>query len=362
MTGTEEAMLLRLDYECLRSIPGGLNEVRLWWDAQLGCYRVGKRIDLSCLDDVLPEPAVLQMINHKNVVGVIAAPVINDKSLYPPPMRVIELVTPYFERGSITDALLRGERFSPSKAVQITQAILSGISNLHDVHGIAHRDIKSGNVLLTADNNPAVAKVCDLGLAGIFDEEGNVPALNNPTLYSPPEFKLASPLTVASELYSVGLILLELLKGPFPYVTYYNSEILDRLLNRKHATVEADRKPPVWASRSMKRFLAKVLKKEPNQRFQSAREMSHALSGVAYADWKKTDESSWEAPFLHNRNRRIRVIGDQKPSGEIILKTEIDSGKGWRRATNVEPQNAPALDSPQASAVFDQATNIAIAR
>ncbi|MCV7048388.1 protein kinase [Mycobacterium frederiksbergense] len=196
----DDVTLLRLDYECLRSIPGGLNEVRLWWDDQLGCHRVGKRYDTACVDDVLPEPATLQMIDHPNVVGVVAAGVIEDKKLYPPPMRVIELITPYFPRGSITDALLRGERFTCTRAVQIVQAILRGLATLHDVHEIAHRDLKSGNVLLTDDSDPAVAKICDLGLAGLFDDSGTVPALNNPTLYSPPEFKSGAPLSQAADL------------------------------------------------------------------------------------------------------------------------------------------------------------------
>lgn len=362
MAGENEAKLLRLDFECIRSISGGLNEVRLWWDEQLGCHRVGKRIDLSCLDDVLPEPAVLQMVNHKNVVRVVMAPVIDDKVLYPDPMRVIELVTPYFESGSITDALLRGEYFSPTRAVQIVQAVLSGMSYLHDVCSIAHRDMKSGNVLLADSDDPSVAKICDLGLAGLFDETRSVPALNNPTLYSPPEFKLDAPLTVASELYPVGLILLELLNGPFPYANYTSGDVIERLVAGKHATLDSHRQPPVWASQSMRRFLSKALRIDPSRRFQSAREMANSLSKVIYIDWKMVDDMTWEAPFLHKQGCRIRVVGTQERDGSKTLIIQIDNGKGWRRATNVQPQSVTMLESAQARAVFDQATMIAIAR
>lgn len=360
MTG--DVTILRLDYECLRSIPGGLNEVRLWWDDQLGCHRVGKRYDTSCLDDVLPEPATLQMIEHVNVVSVAAACVIEDRKLYPPPMKVIELITPYFPRGSITDALLRGERFTPTRAVQITQAILRGLAELHDVHGIAHRDIKSGNVLLTDDSNPAVAKICDLGLAGLFDDFGGVPALNNPTLYSPPEFECGASLSRAAELYPVGLILLELLKGPFAYADYAMSDIVERLMQGKHATASADREPPVWVSDSMRRFLTKAVHKDPNSRFKSAREMANKLARVICIDWQETDELSWQAPFAFKPGRLIRITGIRDTDGCIELTTQVDNGKGWRRATNVKPRTIRKLDSTQGREVFDQATKIAIAR
>ncbi|MFV8230249.1 protein kinase domain-containing protein [Mycolicibacterium fortuitum] len=358
----DDVTLLRLDYECLRSIPGGLNEVRLWWDDQLGCHRVGKRYDTACVDDVLPEPATLQMIDHPNVVGVVAAGVIEDKKLYPPPMRVIELITPYFPRGSITDALLRGERFTCTRAVQIAQAILRGLAILHDVHEIAHRDLKSGNVLLTDDSDPAVAKICDLGLAGLFDDSGTVPALNNPTLYSPPEFKSGAPLSQAAELYPVGLILLELLSGPFDYANYQMADIVERLLEGKHPTVNAHRQPPVWASDSMRRFLTKALQKDPKSRFRSAREMSNKLAKVICIDWLETDELSWQAPFAFKPGRLIRVTGTRETGGGIKLATQVDSGKGWRRAINVKPRTVRTLNSAQAREVFDQATKIAIAR
>lgn len=357
-----DTQILRLNFECLRSIPGGVNEVRLWWDEQLGCHRVGKRFDLSCLDDALPEPATLQMIKHDNVVGVIAASPIEDKKLYPPPMQVIELITPYFPQGSITDALLRGERFTPTRAVQITQAILRGLANLHDVHGIAHRDIKSGNVLLTDEKDPAIAKICDLGLAGIFDDAGQVPALNNPTLYSPPEFECGASLSHAAELYPVALILLELQKGPFEYESYSTSSIVERLLVDKHPTLDADRQPPIWASRSMRRFLSKSLHADPAKRFQSAREMSNSLAKVVCIDWFPTDETTWEAPFAFKPGRRIRIASRTNSDGAVELKTQVDAGSGWRQATGIPSQTVLQLDSRHGRAVFDQATTIAIAR
>ncbi|MFJ5871809.1 protein kinase [Dietzia maris] len=350
---------LELRFECLESIPGGLNEVRLWWDDQLACKRVGKRYDTSCLDDVLPEPAALEMLKHDNIVPVIAAAEINDTRLYPPPMRVVELVTPYFPRGSITDALLRGEQFIPTESIVICQAILQGLAFLHDVHNVAHRDIKSGNILLCEPYDAAKAKVCDLGLAGIFDESGLVPALNNPTLYSPPEFENGANLQRTSDLYPVGLVLIELLTGAFPYEEYSTSSIIERLGAGQHAVRDVHRAPPVWAHSTLRRFLAKALQKDPTRRFQSAREMSNSLAKVKAIDWTMSDPFTWEASYPFNPSRSIRISAPKNGDGTHTLSTQINSGKGWRRAKNTPDVTVSDLHSPAARSAFGRATDIA---
>ena len=157
---SERDRVLRLDFECLQTLPGGLSDVRVWWDDNLGCDHVGKRIDLSSLDNVLPEPSTLKAIDHDNVVPILVAPTVEG---YPAPMRVVEIVTPYYPLGSLTDAFLRGVRFTPIQSIRIVQAALRGLGHLHEIKGIAHRDIKSGNILLTGDEH--VARLADLGLS-----------------------------------------------------------------------------------------------------------------------------------------------------------------------------------------------------
>lgn len=248
--GLERSRPLRLAFECLQTLPEGSNPVRVWWDENLQCEQVGKRVDLSNLDDVLPEPAILRQIRHDHVVPILAAPVVDG---FPKPMRVIEIVTPYYERGSLTDAFLRGERFVPTEAVRIVQAALRGLGHLHEVHGILHRDIKSPNILLTGDE--FLARVGDLGCAGRIGEDGRTPALDIPTLYSPPELVGTGVLTRASDLYPMGLVLLELLKGGFDYDAYPKTHVVRRLLRGVSPLSMAERSHPIWASRSLRRAL-----------------------------------------------------------------------------------------------------------
>lgn len=179
--------ILRLDFECLRTLAGGINEVRVWRDDNLGCERVGKRIDVAGLVDVLPEAATLQDIKHDNIVPILVAAVVDG---YPAPMRVIEIVTPYYPLGSLTDSFLDGRSFGPLEAIRLVQAALRGLGHLHEVKRIAHRDVKSGNILLTGDEH--LAQLADLGCAGEILADGTVPSLANPTLYSPPKWSVAA--------------------------------------------------------------------------------------------------------------------------------------------------------------------------
>lgn len=349
--------VLSLDFECLRSIPGGINEVRLWWDNILSCHRVGKRLDISGMeaDDVLPEPSTLQSINHRNVVEVMAAV---NVSGYPSPMRVVELVTPYYERGSITDALLRGETFTATQAVATTQAALRGLGHLHESHGICHRDIKSGNILLTTD--PALAKVADLGLAGRFDTQGEVGIVNNPTPYSPLEFGTTGRLTRASDLYSLALVLRELLGGPFPYADLRTSDIVARLSKGRPALLAEHLELPIWASRSMLRFYRKATHRRPEARFQSAADMDAALTRVLAVDWSQTDDLRWEAPFAHKPRTVAVEASPLRRLGGYRLSVLVRRGAGWRRVR--DDLDVPAVDCPEARGLFDQASQIAAVR
>ena len=347
--------VLRLDFECLRSIPEGINEVRVWHDNLLDCDRVGKRIDTSSASagDVLPEPATLQSIRHRNVVPVLAAALVEG---YPPPLRVVEIVTPYYPRGSITDALIRGDRFAPSEAVAVVQAALRGLSEIHERHSICHRDIKSGNILLPDD--VTVAKIADLGLTGSFSPAGTVPALNNPTLYSPPEIIATGILNRASDLYPMGLVLRELLGGAFPYADYTTTAIVQRLSSGRLPIARVDLELPIWASRSLRRIVAKALRKDPSERYQSAAEMDAALARATVLDWVEVRENRWEAPFLF-QNRRVAVEAHYRPSRKQFKVSTLTKKTSWRRAT--DDVYASDLVGAAARKVFDQASDIATA-
>ncbi|MFB9802506.1 protein kinase domain-containing protein [Streptomonospora salina] len=158
-------------------MPNGLREVRVWWDDVLHTWLVGKRLDLSEVEAGadLVEPRTMEMIDHPNVVTVRAVAHVRG---YPRPMKVVEILMPYYERGSVSDALERGERFGVRQSMQIIQAALQGLTEMHDRHGILHRDMKSPNLFLTEDAH--TVKIGDLGLASKMNPSGRTPGVRAP--------------------------------------------------------------------------------------------------------------------------------------------------------------------------------------
>ncbi|MGW0879371.1 serine/threonine-protein kinase [Streptomyces sp. NPDC002671] len=344
---SERGRRLVLDYECLQSMPIGVHEVHVWWDPVLNNWLVGKRIDLSEFQDVgdLIEPGLMEMIKHPNIVDVRAVASVPS---YPSPMRVVEILMPFFERGSITDALERGETFAPTKALRIVQAALQGLTEMHERHGILHRDIKSPNLFLT--NDADLVKIGDLGVAGAMDASGATPAVQVAHVYSPPEIMVGPRITRAADLYSLGLVLIELLAGRFDYASYTRTEVVDALQGGLSPLRDSDRRLPVWVCRRLRQLIARATHPDPIERFASARDMSAALAAIKIADWSEVDANVWQAPHLR-RDEQWRVTASPAKAGGVELVTFRRKAASWRRAG--EAAVVPTIDHPQARTYFE---------
>ncbi|MFF7403032.1 hypothetical protein [Streptomyces murinus] len=86
--------------------------------------------------------------------------------------------------------------------------------------------------------------------------------------------------------------------------------------------------------------------------------MSDQLAKTKFADWRETDTDTWEAPFLRDASRRIRVTAKPAQGGGITLITHKRKTLSWRRAeTDV---TVTALHDQQALAVFEKANSMAV--
>ena len=352
--GWEGGRVLSLPFECLETLPGGLREVRVWHDSLTDQIVVGKRLDLTMVDsNVLMEPKLLAAVRHDHVVPILAAAEVGG---YPPEMQVIEIVMPYYQRGSVADALLRGDKFTTHQAIALTQGALLGLGELHERHGVLHRDVKSGNLLI--DDSCRSLRVGDLGLAGRMDDEGSAPALDNPQLYSPPEMVASAKWTRASDLFAMGIVLRELLLGALPYDSYGRTEIVEKLM-RGHSPIRpSDRALPPWVPRPLQRIIRKASAPEPGRRYQFARDMASVPASARVPDWAMVEDGRWEAPYVHRPERRVAVVINQTGRG-----TKIDILRyrtAWRRAHPTVISST--VDGPQVAEAFAQATNISFER
>lgn len=173
---------------------------------------------------------------------------------------------------------------------KIAEAVLGGLTYLYRTHRIMHRDIKPSNVLV---NSRGQIKLCDFGVSSELDNSVADTFVGTGT-YMAPERIQGSPYTVKSDVWSVGLTLMELAIGKFPFGNNSDSEdepsgpqgILDLLqqivLEPAPKLPKSDAFPQI-----LEDVVAKCLMKDPEQR-PTPQELyvssSPSNSGIAFAN------------------------------------------------------------------------------
>ncbi|WP_329043607.1 protein kinase domain-containing protein [Streptomyces sp. NBC_01422] len=166
------------------------------------------------------------------------------------------------------------------KALKVTADVLAALETSHEM-GLVHRDIKPGNVMMT---KRGVVKVMDFGIAramqsGVTSMTQTGMVVGTPQ-YLSPEQALGRGVDARSDLYSVGIMLFQLLTGRIPFDA-------DSPLAIAYAHVQEEPAAPSSINRSitpaMDALVARALKKNPNERFPSAAAMQDEIARVLNA-------------------------------------------------------------------------------
>lgn len=193
------------------------------------------------------------------------------------------------------------------EVISIAIQVASGLSAAHQA-GILHRDIKPENLM---SNNDGSVKILDFGIAKFkeqtassSDPQPDPGVANNPfasvaagTLsYMSPEQARLEQLDARTDLFSLGIVLFELVAGRRPFGGETQTEILRAVLNDEAPTLSAIRKnlPP-----DLERIIGKAIKKNREERYQSAKEM--------LADLKEFNEVTDAALDARERANRMLV-------------------------------------------------------
>ncbi|WP_411880641.1 protein kinase domain-containing protein [Polaromonas sp. YR568] len=216
----------------------------------------------------IQEYALLCKIDHPHVIKIYDQG-FTDEHAY--------IAMEYFERGDLRS--LFGPSLARPQALTVAREIAQALSAIH-AHGIVHRDIKPENVMLRADGSVALA---DFGIAksmlqaqsmGLTQtHHGDV--VGTP-YYMSPEQATGRKVTAQSDLYSLGVMLFEMLAHRRPYI----AESLELLL-AKHLNAETPALPA--AHSDLQGVVNKLMAKKTEQRYESAEAFLLELEGVAPA-------------------------------------------------------------------------------
>jgi serine/threonine-protein kinase len=179
----------------------------------------------------------------------------------------------YYEGETLARLIARGP-MSADEATDILRQVAGGLQEAHS-RGIIHRDIKPSNIMLTRQG---IAKIVDFGLASVSGTARLTVtgAQMGTPHYMSPEQALGQTVDHRSDLWSLGVVLHEMLTGQSPFQATSTPAILYRIV---HEDLSLDRLDPVMAA-----VIARALRKDPAARFQSARQMALALEGIDAPD------------------------------------------------------------------------------
>lgn len=155
----------------------------------------------------IAERQILATLNHPNIARLLDGGATDDGV----PYLVMELID-----GERIDAYCGSRRLSVSERLRLFLQVCAAVQYAHQ-RLVIHRDIKPGNILVTKDGTP---KLLDFGIAKILDRAGETETtMARPMTpeYASPEQMRGEPITTSSDVYSLGVVLYELVTGRSPY-------------------------------------------------------------------------------------------------------------------------------------------------
>lgn len=274
------------------------------------------------------EAKAVSMLTHPNIIRVF----IFGRT----PEGLVYLAMEYVQGVSLRDVMDDGP-MDELRAIRIMKQVLSAVGEAHDM-GIIHRDLKPDNILLTEYRGvDDFVKVLDFGIAKVKEPDGKpeqkltqAGVVYGTPEYLSPEQAQALELDHRTDLYSLGIILYEMITGEVPFLASSAVRILTM-----HAFEMPKRPsemlPPGQVSPEIELIILKAISKKPGQRYADAMEMFNALS---QREEILVRERGVEA-------KRLRVPGSELVTGAYgaVIGPSMSGPQGPVEA-------APAVDPP----------------
>jgi eukaryotic-like serine/threonine-protein kinase len=227
------------------------------------------------------EARAVARLNHPHIVTVIDAGE-DDGAPY--------IVFEYVEGETLKERIRRLGRLPVSEAVAYAIEIGRALECAH-VNRLVHRDVKPQNVLIDPDGR---AKVTDFGIARSLEAQGLTATgrVLGTTDYVSPEQALGHEVTGQSDIYSLGIVLYEMLTGEAPYKA--DTQVAVAMKHVRDPLPDVQRRRPE-ISASLARVVERATAKETQNRYEDVGQMVHDLEEVLAIEAARTGQTTGEA-------------------------------------------------------------------
>jgi len=273
-------------------------------------------------DQIFNEAKSVSSLQHPNIIPLYEIGTHNEKPF---------LVYPYVKGKSLRQCLDESEKLTVIKSTEIISAVLDGLAHAHE-KGIIHRDLNPSNILMDENDKP---RIMDFGIstfAGHNTGDNNIVGTVN---YMSPEQLNNKPIGPWSDVFSIGVMLYEMLTGHSIFKADNSMVSIYKILN-ENILEPSTRNSAV--DKELDHIVLKSIAKEKEKRYQSAIEMKEALDAYMHVEtsgeitntnWSTDDSAVREQATMHLLKKSIEKNKDFPVMGNSIAHMmQVNEGQG----------------------------------
>ena len=308
-------------YELLRRIArGGMADVYLARDSSLDRQVAVKVLfpefanDPSFVERFRREAKAAANLNHPNIVGIYDWG--QEQGTY-------YIVMEYVVGRSMADVMRSTGRLSPDRAAEIASDVAEALSSAHNA-GLVHRDIKLGNIIVSDDGQ---VKVADFGIATALarrtgDNLTHIGSVMGTATYFSPEQAQGKALDGRSDLYSLGVVLYEMIVGKPPFTADTSTAVAVKHVQERPL---APSLLGVSIVESLEAIILKLLAKNPANRYPKAEDLRADLQRYLAGAHSIPTRTGQSIPTRTGQSPRVRTdeppaTGSQAPQAPVAAR------------------------------------------
>ena len=277
----------------------------------------------------LREAKIATRIRHPNLVAVHDCGYDEERGLY-------YLVMDYISGGDLRQALAFAGRFAPDRAVEVVLQVASALDAAQEYH-VVHRDIKPENIMIQPDG---LVKLVDLGIAKADDIKDSLcteaeSVFGTPAYVAPEQAVDASVVDVRADIYSLGVVLFEMIAGKVPFDGPNAPQILVQTLSSDPFPDIRDINPDV--SPQLAVMIRRMCVKEPDRRIPTPAALINEFEKIGYRLKGRRDAA--DVKFARQADSAPTIV-----SMRSLIGKGGESSKGREETLSFETQDVEIQD------------------